>query len=90
MGAYEIYGFFLVILIYSQLFRIIKTKEIDYVYAIIPILLGFILFYTSIFNFIRLYIRVLVVVVVFILCIAIFIRLQITEIKAKLRNKKDI
>ncbi|MBB5323255.1 tryptophan-rich sensory protein [Anoxybacillus tepidamans] len=55
MGAYEIYGFFLVILIYSQLFRIIKTKEIDYVYAIIPILLGFILFYTSIFNFIRLY-----------------------------------
>ncbi|WP_297987229.1 hypothetical protein [Anoxybacillus sp.] len=89
MGAYEIYGFFLVVFIYVQLFRIIKTKDTDYVYVIIPTFLGFVLVYTPISDFISPYIAFLVIVVVSILCIAIFIMLQVNEIKGKLRSRKD-
>ncbi|MED0657097.1 hypothetical protein P4S75_07180 [Anoxybacillus ayderensis] len=89
MGAYEINGIFLVVFIYFLLFRIIKTKDTDYVYAIIPTLLGFMLVYTPICDFIEPYIATLVIVVVAILCFAIFIRLQVKEIKGKLRSRKD-
>ncbi|KJE27361.1 putative membrane protein [Geobacillus kaustophilus] len=89
MSAYEIHGFFLVFLIYFQLFHIVKTKDTDYVYAIIPTLSGLILVYTSIFDFIDLYMSFLVLVVVSILCIVIFFRLQVKEIKREWRSKKD-
>ncbi|WP_461202920.1 hypothetical protein [Anoxybacillus sp. TBDG-1] len=88
MGAYEINGIFLVVFIYFLLFRIIKTKDTDYVYAIIPTLLGFMLGYTPISDFIEPYIAILVIVVVAILCFAIFVRLQVKEIKGKLRSRK--
>ncbi|WP_461201809.1 hypothetical protein [Anoxybacillus sp. TBDG-1] len=88
MGAYEINGIFLVILIYWQLFYAVKEKDTSrIIYVVAPILLMFIFIYTTLFDFIHPYLRIGIVVIVYMLLILVGFRNTKRKIKDEIERK---